>query len=240
VGEQNTQTFCRTRQEFLTTRGQLDFSVLAVLCDMALAASARPRVGAATRLATLSLTIYLHGAMGRDDLTAHSRLLSHDTSRHIVTASARVECGASLQATAIGSFPAMQNTQTLAPMPLEARARTKGHQLCEDIQLSPEEETLMCHALAARNAGVPGFLERFWGCRFSNTDTESTATFQTGKHAGNRVGHVQGGLLAALVTAASQSAVGDEFLPAAVPRQLQSSRTELAPPGWRTPRSSGD
>lgn len=81
----------------------------------------------------------------------------------------------------------------------------------DDTELSQEEQRLMRRALSARAAGVPGFLQRLWGCQSSTSELGAEADFETGAHAGNRVGHVQGGLLAALASAASQAAIGDRF-----------------------------
>jgi acyl-coenzyme A thioesterase PaaI-like protein len=216
VHENNTLCFCRSRPELLTAAGQLDVSVLSVLCDIALAASARPRVGPSIRLATVSMSIYLLRALDDTSLSARSRLLRCDADSGLVTMTADVHAGPHRVATATATFLAMQTATPLAPVPLRAQAPSGGECDSATIDLTPEEQATLDRAHAADAAAPSGFLQRFWGGQLTTTEQGAEGTFETGKHTGNRVGNVQGGLLMGLAINTGQAAVGDDCQLAAV------------------------
>lgn len=210
LDERLTVATCPSRPELLDTEGRLDVSVLAVLCDLAMASCARPRVGMGTRLATVTMSIFLHGALGDGELTARSRLLSDDSALGLVTSAAELRCSGVLQATAMASFLAMRGA-ALPPVPATGAQAASPAGPVAAIDLSEGEQAVMDRAMAAAAPGTAGFLSRFWGAAFTSTAQGADGVFETGQHTGNRVGHMQGGLLFALAAAGGAAAAGGGY-----------------------------
>lgn len=171
--------------------GQTDLGALAILADLALGASIRAQLSRETRIATVSLALQFTGAPRRGRLHARGEFQGFfdggagrlGLSRVSVTGSAGLVCYGT------GSFMALQPPKgmTLHPVPLRNRRSVAPGPLKEK-DLSPEERKILGRADAALAAGG-NFIGRFWG---------GAKTLHNGLHAGNRVGHAQGGILVAM------------------------------------------
>jgi acyl-coenzyme A thioesterase PaaI-like protein len=85
--------------------------------------------------------------------------------------------------------------------------------------LTADERGLYQHAeRALKQVAGPAdsFIERFWGFRTRANRGGASATLKNGQHAGNRVGHVQGGLLLGLAQSAARAALPAGWSPSAV------------------------
>jgi hypothetical protein len=89
---------------------------------------------------------------------------------------------------------------TLHPVPL--RKKTSPLPPLPDMtQLNPEERAILARADAALAAGG-NFIENFWG---------GAAKLSNGLHAGNRVGHAQGGILIAMAAKSAMAKLAGEW-----------------------------
>lgn len=211
VSDWNTRLSCASRPEFLTEEGRLDFAVVAVVCDLALAACTRRRFGLSNRLATLNLSIYLHGPLGHAGIQARSRLLSLDPQLHSAMAYADVFSGEELQASAVANFLAIHSAKPLNATPVP-QDRPPGLGTGQPLpELTEDERLILRRTDAAAADGLPGFTKRLWRCDYERNGAGAEGWFDTGSYAGNRAGHTQGGLMAGLAAGAAVAAAGEGY-----------------------------
>jgi len=181
-------------------RGEVDLSAVAILADLALGASVRARLSRETRVATVSLHLQFTGKPRTGPLRARGEFQGFfqrgagrlGLGRVSVTGGDGQVCHGS------GSFMALRPPPgvTLHPVPLRNR-RSPGPALIKELDES--EKRILARADAALAAGG-NFIENFWG----------GPVLGNGLHAGNRVGHAQGGILVALAaSSAAASLPGD-------------------------------
>lgn len=187
--------------------GAMNLGALLLLADMTLAASNRLHVEPTTRTATLALRIEFTGAPVLGPLRAESR--SEGFSPHTVLAQA----ASAGTVRAAGTVVARMSGIWVAPPPIEGRAlnplpwERKHAEIVPALspsQLDPHEKKVMRRVrLALRAAHHGGFLRNLWQPEVRRTPRGAVSRLAVGMHIGNRVGHVQGGLLlnAALATA---------------------------------------
>ena len=171
--------------------GQTDLGALAILADLALGASIRAQLARETRVATVSLSLQFTGARHLGRLQARGEFQGFferstgrlGLSRVAVTGSAGQICYGT------GSFMALAPPRgvMLHPVPLRKKG-AREPKLPEENDLDREERRILARARAALAAGG-NFIGNFWG---------GAKTLRNGLHAGNRVGHAQGGILVAL------------------------------------------
>ena len=171
--------------------GEVDLSALAMLADLALGASIRAQLSRETRVATVSLALQFTGAPRRGRLRALGEFQGFfaraagrlGLSRVSVAGSAGQVCYGT------GSFMALlpPKGMNLHPVPLRSRRSASPTPLSEK-NLFPEERKILQSADAAL-AARGNFIEHFWG---------GAGFMKNGLHAGNRVGHAQGGILIAM------------------------------------------
>jgi acyl-coenzyme A thioesterase PaaI-like protein len=180
--------------------GQTDLGALAILADLALGASIRARLSRETRVATVSLSLQFTGAPRRGRLAARGEFqgfFEHSAGRlGLSRVSVAGRAGQICYGT--GSFMALAPPKgvTLRPVPLRNRRSAAPFSLNEK-DLSPEERKILQRADAALAAGG-NFIEKFWG---------GPNALQNGLHAGNRVGHAQGGILVGMAAANAAAAL---------------------------------
>ena len=180
--------------------GQTDLGALAILADLALGASIRAQLSRETRVATVSLSLQFTGAPRLGRLQAHGQFQGFfeggagrlGLSRVSVAGSAGQICYGT------GSFMALAPPKgvTLHPVPLRKRGSREPLPLDEN-KLHRDEARILARAnaaLAARGA----FIANFWG---------GQTRFANGLHAGNRVGHAQGGILVGMAAANAAAAL---------------------------------
>lgn len=208
----NSTLRCESAEHICTSDGFVDFGAVAVLGDLALGVCCRKAAGNAVRLATVSLSITMHGALGAGDLTARSQLCSYDSKTRMSTALARIFSGSSLLCTVSGTFVALPASDAAASY--EPRFRIAKH-----IEIPALEPDLLSDQEAAVFARVSGetlpvgrsFLSRFWGFDVRKSWAGGSGRLTVGPHLGNRVGHVQGGILCAFAAEVAYTARRNTF-----------------------------
>lgn len=174
--------------------GQMSLGPLALLADMALAASFRSEVGAAARVATVSMGLRLTGAPRVGRLVATARLdgfLERSRERQGL-ARVEVRSGRKLVATGHGAFIQLGRANATPPHPLPTRGWQRNATLAVN-ELDAREREVLAHARKCVAGGKPGFVERFWGYRPKGDKDAAECVAWNGPHVGNRVGHAQGG-----------------------------------------------
>jgi acyl-coenzyme A thioesterase PaaI-like protein len=171
--------------------GEADLSAVAMLADLALGASVRAQLSREARIATVSFALQFTGAPRRGRLRARAEFQGFFARAAGRLGLSRVSvAGADGQVCyGTGSFMALQPPRgmTLHPVPLRNRKSAEPRRLAEK-DLSPEERKILARADESLAAGGP-FIESFWG---------GAGILKNGLHAGNRVGHAQGGILIAM------------------------------------------
>jgi acyl-coenzyme A thioesterase PaaI-like protein len=187
--------------------GTMNLGALLLLADMALAASTRLYVDSSARTATLLLRVEFTGVEMRGLLRAEAK--STGFSPH--TALPQAACtGAMFAAEAevvrmsgVWVAPPAPEGHALHPLPWEREHAAPAPALAT-AQLDPLEKNVMRRvAQALRAAPHLGFARSLWDPAVRHTPRGAASRLAVGMHVGNRVGHVQGGLLlnAALATA---------------------------------------
>jgi len=189
--------------------GQTDLGALTILADLALGASIRAQLSRETRVATVSLSLQFTGAPRLGRLQARGEFQGFfesgvgrlGLSRVTVAGSAGQICYGT------GSFMALAPPKgvTLHPVPLRKRG-SREPLVADEKQLDPEEKRILARADAALAAGGR-FIGNFWG---------GAKTLQNGLHAGNRVGHAQGGILVGMAAANAAAALSGSWQLSAV------------------------
>lgn len=199
--------------------GQTDLASLFVLADIALASSVRAELRDAVRLATVSLQLQLTGARRGPLLEAQSRFqgYSENSAGRQGLARVSVRSGGAEVCFGTGSFMVLDPPRGFKLPPLVAlRPRPPAIGAAD---LNPDEALILRRAEAALEAGhAPGtsFIDRFWDFRARRNRAGASASLKNGQHVGNRVGHVQGGLLLGLAQSAARAALPAGWMPGAV------------------------
>ncbi|HUP98755.1 MAG TPA: acyl-CoA thioesterase domain-containing protein [Usitatibacter sp.] len=187
--------------------GQANIGVVAMLADMALAASIRAHLHPATRLATVSMALQLTGRRFEGEIEAVGEFqgfLGAGTSRQGLSRAILRNPGGTL-ALAQGAFMPLEPAPGVARFPLPRAPRMARPVPEED--LSTEERRILHRAEKMLDAGEADFLRRVLGYEPKRTRTGASATMPNGSHASNRVGHVQGGLLMGLAATTACAAL---------------------------------
>jgi len=179
--------------------GDTDLSALAMLADLALGASIRAQLSREARIATVSFSLQFTGLRPRGRLDARAEFQGFfDKGAGRLGLSRVSVAGAHGQVCyGTGSFMALQPPKgvTLHPVPLRKKT-SRGPVLLEEKNIYGEEKEILARADEALAAGG-NFIGKFWG---------GAGVLENGLHAGNRVGHAQGGILIAM--AANDAAAG--------------------------------
>jgi len=175
--------------------GEVGLAALAMLADLALGASIRAQLSREARIATVGLALQFTGAprrgtgaprRGRLRAQADFQGFFQRGAGRLGMSRVSVKGGAGQILYGTGSFMALQPPKDvkLHPVPLRKRNSSTPSPLSEK-NLSPEERKILRQADAALASGG-NFIEKFWG---------GAGVLANGLHAGNRVGHAQGGIL---------------------------------------------
>lgn len=187
----------------------MTLGALGLLADVGMAASMRHEVGAAMRLATVSMAVQLTNAprRGRLDSTGQFDGFMQGTSGRQGLTRAQIRAGGDLVATVSGTFMAID--QGTAPLRMRRRGDPDVAPL-EPADLTDEERPVYERACQSLH-GDGAFIERFWGLTPQRGEGSAACEFTNGLHVGNRVGHTQGGLTFALAAATGHAALGREW-----------------------------
>lgn len=171
--------------------GEADLGALAMLADLALGASIRAQLSREARIATVSFSLQFTGAPRKGRLRAQAEFQGffQRAAGRLGLGRVSVEGADGQVCYGTGSFMALQPPKGLVLHPVPLRRRGSLEPLPLKIsQLKQEEKEILERADAALAA--PGaFIDNFWGGR---------GVLKNGLHAGNRVGHAQGGILIAM------------------------------------------
>ena len=175
--------------------GEVHLAALALLADFALAACIRANLRPEQRLATVSFHLQFTGAPARGRLKAEGEFRGFlkrgigclGMSRVSVSGRSGLVCFGT------GTFMALSPPKGINLHPV--RTRREPARLAER-DLSPHEAGILERAEAALGARG-NFIENFWG--------PSAGVLRNGLHAGNRVGHAQGGIVLAMAAVNASS-----------------------------------
>jgi len=183
--------------------GSASLAGFCVLLDVALATAARLKVERGARQATVHLHAQFTGATLRGELRTHTRMDGFTTgaaARQGMT-SGTVYAGGVPACHASGTFIQLPPPPgvTLAPLPWQRESGELASPL-KLKDLEPDERVVMraCNSALRRADSQRAFIEHFWGALPVATADGARCRIRIGPQHGNRVGHVQGGLLLGL------------------------------------------
>ncbi len=182
--------------------GQLNWSGLAILADLVMAAAVRAGLEAHTRLATVTMNLQLTGAPRIGRLAGRGAMhgfVQGAAGRQGVS-TVNISGDAGLVCTGTGTFMMLKPPKGVELHPVPHRRR--GENPTPEIdRLRPDEKKVLAAADAAMDgvrAHGGSFIHRFWGVQAKHVAGGAQSTVKNGAHIGNRVGHVQGGILLGL------------------------------------------
>jgi acyl-coenzyme A thioesterase PaaI-like protein len=188
--------------------GTTHFGALAFLADMALAGSCRSFVDPSRRTATLCFHMQFLDAEPRGVLRAETQatgFLEH-TALPQANCIGRLFSGGQTVLTMAGTWvaPPTPDGRSLHPLPWEPGGLPRIAPLLKRADLDAQEKAAYRRVERVLKASAAdGFITRFWDPLVKQTSAGAVGKLPVGLYVGNRVGHVQGGLLLnmALVTA---------------------------------------
>jgi acyl-coenzyme A thioesterase PaaI-like protein len=193
--------------------GQINLGVVAMLADMVLACSVREMLDRSQRLATVTMALQFSGMplSGRLDAAGvptgffQGGAGRQGMSRFTMHAGGAEVCHGS------GTYMVLDPPKgvTLTAMPLRRRGDPEPA-LPAESELARDELKVLRNAEAAlvqaASAG-DAFIRHFWGFVPHRTADGARCTVKNSPQIGNRVGHVQGGLIMALGAATATAAL---------------------------------
>jgi acyl-coenzyme A thioesterase PaaI-like protein len=191
--------------------GTVNHAAFCVQLDTALATASRLKIERGARQATVHLHAQFTGAPLRGELKARTQMNGYTTgaaARESMT-SGTVYAGGVPVCHASGTFIVLPPPPgvNLAPLPWQRESGELASPLSKE-DLGSDERAVMnaCNAALRRVDQQHAFIERFWGALPVQTSTGSRCTVRIGPQHGNRVGHVQGGLLLGLAAITARAA----------------------------------
>jgi acyl-coenzyme A thioesterase PaaI-like protein len=190
--------------------GGTSLVALAVLLDTALATAPRLEIERGARQGTVQIHAQFTGVPAGGALTARARLAGFTTgairqalTRGAVFSAGRPVCYASGTFVVLPPPPGV----TLAPLPWQ-REKSEPVSPLEENELRSDERSIMkaCESALERADGKHGFIEHFWDALPRATRYGARCAIRIGPQHGNRVGHVQGGLLFGLAAVTARAA----------------------------------
>jgi acyl-coenzyme A thioesterase PaaI-like protein len=191
--------------------GNINIAVLGMVLDTALATAPRLKIAPGARQATVQLNAQFTGHPARGDLMMTSKLVGFTAGTAVrqslasgtLFSAGKPVCHA--HATFV-MLPAPAGV-TLAPLPWQRESGVPGAPLkLEDLE--PDERVVMraCNSALRRADHRRAFIEHFWSVLPEATNYGARCSVKNGLHLGNRVGHVQGGILLGLAAATAKAA----------------------------------
>ena len=199
--------------------GGVEFAILAMAADMALAAAIRTELDARTRLATVSMSLQMTGAPALGDVDARGTFEGFLGAGEARQGLSRVDVTSAGQAVAFGhgAFMPLQAPPGIELFPMPGPERLSAAP-ADEADLSEAERALMAHfdATLADPEAEGQFMRRLLGFHPRRTGTGATGVLENGAHVANRVGHVQGGLLAGFAAATACAALPQNWMLTAI------------------------
>lgn len=191
--------------------GSVALTAFGVLLDTALATAPRLRIRRGVRQATVHLHAQFTGQPIQGRLRARARLESFSNGGAVREAlsSASISAGGKRVCHATGSFVVLPPPAGVRLAPLPWQRKGLGHIAdVDEEKLESGELAVMkaCDQALERADRRHAFIEHFWNCLPQATENGARCRVAIGAQHGNRVGHVQGGLLLGLAAATAQAA----------------------------------
>lgn len=190
--------------------GEINLAAFSVLLDTALSTAARLKIERGARQATVHLHAQFTGAPLRGELRAHARMEGYTAgaaAREGMT-SGTVYAGGVPACHAGGTFIRLPPPPgvTLAPLPWQQDEAVPAALRPDDLK--PDETAILkaCNNSLRRADNQHAFIEHFWGALPAPTADGARCRIRISPQHGNRVGHVQGGLLFGLAAIAARTA----------------------------------
>jgi acyl-coenzyme A thioesterase PaaI-like protein len=177
--------------------GLVDPLAVCVFADVALGTAVRASDRTSDRFGTVYLQLQFTGALARGDLEAEAQLLhtAIDAKLQQRLSSATLFAGGTAICYGSGAFVHLETPAnvSLGPLPWQ-RTPDISVEPAHEETLSDDERRALQRCDAQLASGDDAFLEAFW---LGPPPRNARQGFEivTGTHTGNRVGHVQGGLL---------------------------------------------
>jgi acyl-coenzyme A thioesterase PaaI-like protein len=195
--------------------GQIAFTPALIFTDMALGSSLRGRLQRPTRVATVSMQLQFTGARWDGPLTSLSKFdaFFQGSSAQQGVMHATVHNGnGELTCTGVACFMVLPTPEGVKPPRMSRLAEGLDPPSITPESLDESELGIYRHAQAALEKEGP-FLSNFWNLNARRTAAGGAATLANGPYVGNRVRHVQGGVLTGLAEAAARAALPAGWMP---------------------------
>ena len=207
--------------------GQLNGAALAILADLTMAAAVRAGLEPHIRLATVTMHLQLTGAPRSGRLVGRGAM--HGFVQGAVgrqgASAVEIRNAAGLVCTGSGTFMVLKPPRgvELHPVPLRRRDENPTPDISGNRLRSDEKKILaVADAALARTAAHGGaFIRHFWGVQAKRATGSALhggllrgaqSTVRNGPHIGNRVGHVQGGILLGLAAENAAAALTPHWM----------------------------
>jgi acyl-coenzyme A thioesterase PaaI-like protein len=198
--------------------GQIHTVVQAILADMGLATCLRYNIGDRHRTATVSLSLQFTGVVpiGNIVATSYSQAYLQGVQGRQGISQTRLTCGEQLVAIGSAAFmilPMPEGT-VLPPVPWVSKKPPANPPL-DVASLSEKEQWILHrvrHSVTVCEKNGQNFLSHFLSLAPKLIENGAVCEVENGPHIGNRVGHVQGGIILAIGMVCASVALGDEWL----------------------------
>ena len=200
VGENDLEEVMPDHPQARNVDGSTNLAAFCVLLDTALATASRLKSGGGVRQATVHLHEQFTGAPLRGESKALARFDGYApgaATRQSLT-SGTFHADGKITCHATGTFIVLPPPPgvNLGPLPWQRTGDAPVSPIAPG-ELKPEERAVMgaCRSALRRAGQEHAFIEHFWGALPVITADGARCTVKIGAQHGNRVGHVQGGLL---------------------------------------------
>lgn len=192
--------------------GEVHLAALGVMLDTALATAPRLVIEPGARQATVHLNVQFTGHPVRGALRMDTKLEGFSASTAVRQSLARGDLYADGRPVAYGTatfvvLPPPPGV-ALAPLPWqEGNAALPPPLTLADLDEGEREVYDACESALEREGDGTSFIERFWDALPVASAGGARCEVRIGPHLGNRVRHVQGGILFGLAAATARAAV---------------------------------
>lgn len=191
--------------------GTLNLAPFSVLLDTALATASRLKIERGVRQATVHMHAQFTGAALRGEASARARMhgFSAGTAARQSLTSGTLYAGGAPVCHASATFVVLPPPPgvNLAPLPWQRGSGELASPLNQE-ELNSDERTIMkaCETALKRADQQHAFIEHYWGALPVPAADGARCTVRIGPQHGNRVRHVQGGLLFGLAAITARAA----------------------------------
>ena len=195
----------------LDGEGHVHVAALGVMLDTALATAPRLVIEPGARQATVHLNVQFTGAPAHGELRMDTKLEGFSASEAVRQSLARGDLysGGKAIAYATATFVVLPPPAgvKLAPLPWQEKNRQAPPALrLDELDSAEREVDAACERALASSRTTGTFVERFWDVRPQPTKDGASCRVAIGPQHGNRVRHVQGGILFGLAAATAKAA----------------------------------